>query len=362
MKWGLIMPIVLKNENNRSFHYDRNKGIAIEKELDKLLEILNNNTLSYAKSAMFSSEIKANNLIEDLKDDLSYIEEVIKDKQFEPRIMNLYHGYKYILKHQDIDKESLKELYGILSANLLEQHDLDNMGPYYRNSDVFVFDSKVMTKEGDKRADPKKLDYLMNMLFEYINSSEDLSITEHYIKSQIIHFYLVNVHPYFDVNGRTSRTLAMWYLLNNCAYSYIIFNRGINFNKTKYYDVIKTTRYFLNLNNFVDYMLTNVKDELIKEIAIKDIKQEKALSIYDIQTINYLLSMKNHLTIKDFYLFYKRFNERLPMNQIREEILEPLIAKEIIIMGDYSKTNPENQKFSINSELISTYLQLKRND
>ena len=356
------MPIILRNENNRPFKYDRNQSIEIERKLDKLLEILDNNNLSYAKATMFTSEIKANNLIEDLRDDLSYIEEVIKTKQFEPRIMNLYHGYKYILKNQDINKETLRELYGILSANLLEPGDLNNMGEYYRNGDVYVYQSTIMTKEGDKRADPKKLDYLMNMLFDYINTYEDLSITEHYIKSQVIHFYLVNVHPYFDVNGRTSRTLAMWYLLNNTAYSYIIFNRGINFNKNKYYDVIKNTRHFLNLNSFVNYMLYNVKEELTKEIAIKDIKKEMSLSMYDIQTINYLLSMTNNLTIKDFYKFYKRFNERIPMNDIKEQVLKSLIDKEIIIMGDYSKTNPENQKFSINENLIPTYLQLKRND
>ena len=109
-------------------------------------------------------------------------------------------------------------------------------------------------------------------------------------------------------------------------------------------------------------MLYNVKEELTKEIAIKDIKKEMGLSMYDIQTINYLLSMTNNLTIKDFYKFYKRFNERIPMNDIKEQVLKPLIDKEIIIMGDYSKTNPENQKFSINENLIPTYLKLKRND
>ena len=140
------MPIILRNENNRPFKYDRNQSVEIERKLDKLLEILDNNNLSYAKATMFTSEIKANNLIEDLRDDLSYIEEVIKTKQFEPRIMNLYYGYKYILKNQDINKETLKELYGILSANLLDPWDLNNMGEYYRNGDVYVFQSTIMKR------------------------------------------------------------------------------------------------------------------------------------------------------------------------------------------------------------------------
>ena len=49
-----------------------------------------------------------------------------------------------------------------------------------------------------------------------------------------MHFYFVYIHPYFDVNGRTSRTLAMWYLLNEEAYPYIIFNRAINNNASNY--------------------------------------------------------------------------------------------------------------------------------
>ncbi|MBO4245595.1 MAG: Fic family protein [Bacilli bacterium] len=357
------MAIILKNENNKPFIYSEKQFINLKANLDNILSYLDNNTLSYAKKTIYSLEIKNNNLIEGLRDDLSHIEEVIKTKQFEPRITNLYNGYKYILKNDQINKESLKKLYDILSANLLEAHDLNNMGPFYRNGDVYVFESDVITKPGDKRVDASKLDYLMNLLFEYINTDNDLDITDTFIKSQIIHFYLVNIHPYFDVNGRTSRTLAMWYLLNNEAYSYIIFNRGINFNKAKYYEVIKNSRKYSNLNSFVNYMLLNVKDELIKEVAIKDIKDNKKdidLSLIDIQTINYLLSMHNNLTIKDFHQFYSRFNDKIPFDKLKEELLEPLIDKELIIMGEYSKSNPNNQKFMINEDLIPTYLQLKK--
>ena len=234
------------------------------------------------------------------------------------------------------------------------------MGPYYRNSDVYVFESGIITKPADKRVDSSKLDYFMDSLFEYINTDNNLEITDSFIKSQIIHFYLVNIHPYFDVNGRTSRTLAMWYLLNNHAYSYIIFNRGINFNKAKYYEVIKKSRKYSNLNNFVNYMLLNVKDELIKEVAIKDIKAGIDISLNDVQTINYLLTMHGHLTVKDLSLFYRRFNDSISFDKLREEIIDPLVKKDIIIMGDYSKNNPLNQNFSINEALIPNYLQLKK--
>lgn len=356
------MIINLRNEHNKPLSYNPNNFYQFQQDLDEILAFLDTNHIRYAKKAMFSSEIKSNNLIEGLRDDLSYIEEVIKTKQFEPRIMNLYHGYKYILKNNDINKDSLKELYDILSANLLEEDDLKNMGPYYRNKDVYVHTSTIATKEGEIKPDPKKVPYLMDQLLEYINIESNDSIIDNYIKSQIIHFYFVYIHPYFDVNGRTSRTLSMWYLLNNKAYSFIIFNRGINYNKNKYYDVIENVIKYSNIDKFIKYMLQNVKEELIKEVAIKDISSSLSLSIYEIQTINYLLSMKNNLTVKDFFTFYNHFNDKMPINELRANLLEPLANKELITFNDYSKNNPYNQQFCINKELIPNYLKFKKNN
>ena len=356
------MIIKLYSDQNKPVSYHPNNFYDIEKDLDEILSFLNTNHISYAKKAMFSSEIKSNNLIEGLRDDLTYIEEVIKTKQFEPRIMNLYHGYKYILKNNDINKDSLKALYDILSANLLEDYDVSNMGPYYRNKDVYVYTSTIATKEGELKPNPNKVPLLMDQLLDYINKEEPNSIIDNYIKSQIIHFYFVYIHPYYDVNGRTSRTLSMWYLLNNKAYSFIIFNRGINYNKSKYYNVIEYAIRYSNIDQFIKYMLSNVKEELIKEVAIKDINNSLELNIYDIQTINYLLSMNSNLTIKDFYIFYNRFNDKMKINELRERVLEPLANKDIITFNDYSKTNPYNQQFSINEELIPNYLKLKKNN
>ena len=83
----------------------------------------------------------------------------------------------------------------------------------------------------------------MNELFDFINKySFNSSKTLEFIKSQIIHFQFVNIHLYYDINGRTARTTAMWYLLNKQIYPYIIFNRAISLNKNEYYKLIKNTK------------------------------------------------------------------------------------------------------------------------
>lgn len=212
----------------------------------------------------------------------------------------------------------------------------------------------------------KKVPEFMNQLLEFINSNNQFNTqTDAYIKSQIIHFYFVYIHPYFDVNGRTSRTLAIWYLLNNQIYPYVLFNRGINFDKNTYYKTILEAKKFGNITIFIKYMLENVKKELEKEYAILEIeKNTMNLTNLERQCLNYILSMKGNITVKDFSIYYKRFNEKRKNIDILENMIEPLIDKNIIIPGrETSKciygTKP-NYFFSLNQEILEEYHKLVR--
>lgn len=207
------------------------------------------NSEEFSKKVVFSHEIKANNDIEGYSDDIELVCDIlnkkikIDDKNKEQRIKNLYKGYKFIYKNKEINKENLQKLYSILSKNLLCKYDLENMGKYYRNDDVNIFFSSNISVEPDKGIDPEKIEKYMEEYFNYVNSNNNLmSDTDYFIKSQIMHFQLVYIHPYFDINGRTSRTTSMWYLLNNKVYPYIIFNRGIGLNLKDYYQIIREVR------------------------------------------------------------------------------------------------------------------------
>lgn len=87
---------------------------------------------------MFTHELKANNTVEGYNDSMSIIEKVIEDaksvKDIEKRnrIINLYKGYQYILKGEDITEENVGKLYKILSKDLLNEHDITHMGEIYR--------------------------------------------------------------------------------------------------------------------------------------------------------------------------------------------------------------------------------------
>lgn len=358
------------------FDLETNEGanIRIDSEYlkpykEELLEFLDGldymRTLKFARSMMISQEIKSNNVIEGIKDDLSIIDKVITQRKDDlsqterQRIINLYHGYQYILTHKKIDKDSLKELYQLLSENILDPRDKIRMGEYYRTAPVYIIKGNRLDIEPYMGMNENKIEYHMDQLFDFINNDilEETEIDK-FVKSQIMHFYFVYIHPYFDVNGRTSRTVAMWYLLNNKNYPYIIFNRAIAFNKKNYEPNIIKGRAYGDITLFIKYMLTSVEQELEKEYLIHNIEKntKEYLSKYDLQTLEYLLTMNGNITIKDLITTYNKYNEKDKIVKIYEEKIYPLIDKKIIIPKRYTKKyitpTIQNMEISLNPELI----------
>lgn len=330
----------IKDEKERSFYIKREELIPLKQELEDFLKSESYmNTLDFSKKVMPVQEVKNNNHIEGYRDDVSSIEKIIEnakeitDDEKRNRVINLYKGYNYILKSPKINKENLKELYDILSKELLSKEDLSNMGPYYREKDVYIFYSSNLEVAPDKGADPKVVEPLMENYFNYLNKSSDIySMTDYYEKAQIAHFYFIYIHPYFDINGRTARTSSMWYLLNNEAYPYIIFNRAIGNSKNTYYRQIRSSKANYNLTHFLKYLMVNVKKELEKEYVIQGIKAnaKEPLTSIDITTILDILSMNGLLTLKDYATVYNGKNDKKRVTEIHDEMINPLLEKNII--------------------------------
>lgn len=341
------LDLPIKDKHNLSLNED--VFCDIKDELEQYISDNNyTNTRTFAKKVMFSHEIKANNNIEGINDDLLLIEAVIKnannikDEEQRKRIINLYWGYQYILTHRAFDKYHLRELYNILSDGLLCKADLVRMGDFYRNDKVFILKSGRLDMELDQGIDYKMIDYYMNYYFDYINDNNSFdNLTDYFIKSQIMHLYLVFIHPYFDVNGRTSRTMAMWYLLREKAYSFIIFNRAITFD-SKYYDKeIINAKDKADASNFLRYMMIDVKKELEKEIVMREIAQNThgKLTSIDYQSLIYALSMNDDINVLNFATMYNRFNDKKKVKEIYEECIIPLVDKGILMLDRTTSKN-----------------------
>ena len=317
----------------------------IIKELeDNVLNFIKSETYleseDFVKKVMLRREIKTNNSIEGIIDDLSFINQVIENRnthQDNKRIINLYKGYQYILRNKDINKNTLKELYAILSDGLLTEEDLNGMGDYYRSEPVYIYKTSRYDEVPYMGVSHNKLDYYMDKFFSYVNTNDD-SISK-FIKSQIMHFYFVYIHPYFDVNGRCSRTVSMWYILNNQEYPFIIFNRAISFERREYIENIIKSREG-DITPFLKYMLVNVKREFEKEYIINNIVVNSSykLSKEEFETLCYLLSLKGEMTIKDLATIYNFHNPHKSLKLIIEEKLKSLIDKNIIILGRETNT------------------------
>lgn len=356
--------VPLRLHSHKRIYYNQLFLQKYIKRIENFLEETPNmNTLEFASDALEYKELKANNNIEGITDDIEEIEKAIRNEKNIPwnkkeRIINLHRGYRYILTHKNINKESLRELYAILSEGLLDEYSINNMGQYYRNKPVYILWDGRLDMQPIKGINEKEIDDYMNNLLNFINTYEANTSMDNFIKSQIMHFYFVYIHPYFDVNGRTARTTAMWHLLNEEAYPYIIFNRAISLNKRKYTYKLNDVRRRGDITLFLRYMLKEVLKEFEKEKIISNIKENSNQEITrpEAQIIEYLLTLKGELTILDLATKYNAYNMYKEPEEIASSYIYPLIEKGILINNGSTKhrltKDMPNIKLAISSDLL----------
>ena len=308
----------------------------------ELLELLKDDktlsSLTFAKKVMFTHEIKSNNNVEGYSDDVEYIKKVIgkaeeiKNDSKRKRVLNLYRGYKYILEHKDINPESLKELYAILSEGLIDPSLIPAMGDYYREGPVYILKRGRLDDSCYTGVPYEEIEKYMEMYFRFLEDEKPDDIVDKYIKTQVLHYYFVYIHPYFDVNGRTSRTLSMWQILNEEIYPFIIFNRGIVLRGSEYDKVIEDVRKYRDLTYFINYMLDTVITELEKEYVMQVMadRANSRLEAVDYQTLIYFLTIKGGRSFLDFVALYNRFNDKKKVSEIFKTMIEPLLDKGVL--------------------------------
>lgn len=351
----------LFNENNERFFYREEALKNSKTELEEFLKWdTNMNNLEFAKKMMYSHELKANNQVEGYLDEIDLIKNVIKSKfkniksaEAIQRILNLYYGYFYIIHNHEINEESLHELYKILSYGLLEEYDLKNMGKLYREAPVYIFQNGRMETVLQEGLNYNDIEKYITMYFDFIDNYSCDSDVDQYIKSQIMHFYFVFIHPYFDVNGRTSRTMSMWYLLEKKIYPYIIFNRGISFKGAKYDNRIKEAKLKRDLTYFLEMMLDTLKIELEKEHIMEEIKDNTTykLNAQNYQSLLYFLTINGFKSLAGFQSIYNRYNDKKKIKEIYYEMIEPLIDMDILKVVRFTKKsygNISNMELELN--------------
>ena len=155
-----------------------------------------------------------------------------------------------------------------------------------------------------------------------------------------MHLYCVCVHPYFDVNGRTARTVSRWYLLNHQEYAFVIFNRAISYYRQKYIEYVGMGIDNGNITNFLKYMLVVVLKELEREFIVSDISNNSGIKLRDVeeQMLEYFFMIPGEVNLRKLGALYYHYNPRMRFNDIYHDRILSLIDKGILVKdGGYGK-------------------------
>ena len=331
-----VETIKLPVENSRLFHYKKISISRLLKEIDQLLK----------ESSFLDSDILYKQLLipEDLKikGDLdlfkeqevyNYINNCKISQSSKIRLCNVYLGNKYIFNHKNIDIDTMNGLYTMISNNIIDKND-ESMGEYYRIKREFIANISSPFSDFTETVKPYNVINYMEELINYINNNNDMDDMELFIKSQVISIYFLYVHPYLDTNGRYSRLLSSWFLINNNNSKYLLFNKVIYNDKNNYIKSVKKSIETRNITHYLLFILKGLKDEIRKQNIINDINRNNKLSIEDIQIIDSFLSLKNDkIKIKDLVLKYNNYDPRIEDKNIIDSIIR-LVGSNIFTMDN----------------------------
>ncbi len=342
----------LKIDNSRCLYYNRYRINRLKSKITSSIKDFKSSSSNYLEVEMFMPKdiIKFPNnnyTLAELIESITNNQDIgISEKN---RLINIVNAYKFISKRQVITKDSLNELYNILSNNLLDKYEHENMGEYYRQKDVYILNSDYLDINYDKGLAPEKVDSSMQSIFEYLNNEDTLSQIDIFIKSQILHYYMIYVHPYFDINGRTSRMMTTWYLLNRNVSQYTIFNRAITSSKEEYKKSIQKSRKKGNITYFLEFILKSTLLEIEKERLIAYINRKNNLGVEERQILLSYLSLDDIPTTENIANCYNGYIPHKSIQKVVDDMIMPMIEK-----GIFLKDNSDKSKdtLKINSKLI----------
>ena len=298
------------------------------------------------------SELEGTLKIEGVNTTRKQIEQIIKTNKPQNHndkiIINMVNGLNYIKNTKEFNKDSLKELYNILTNGCLDKKD-EIGNNYYRNDMVYISNYEGCPVD--------KIEKCMDTFFDFINNNLDNK--DPIIKLLlpfIAHYYIIYVHPYFDFNGRTARMVQIWiFMLTNNSTS-LFLSEAINDNKNYYYyKAIENTRNSRNdLTYFITYLFDLINTYSIVSKNIDEIKNEiekegESISANELHYLKRIIINKN---IKWFN--YKKFIEFEGLDITKQGALKILnkFEKRGFLL---SKINSKNEKIFILDESILKY-------
>ena len=269
------------------------------------------------KTVHSSLSIEGNTLTEDQVSAILENKRVVGPKKDIIEVINALKVYESLNSFKPYSSKSFLEAHKILMNGLV-----DKAGSYRKQSVGIVKREKLA-----HLAPPfENVPYLMNNLFEYLKSKDELTL----IKSCVFHYEMEFIHPFIDGNGRMGRLWQTLVLVQEFpVFEFLPFETMINTTQVDYYKALSTSDKSGQSNHFIEYML-NVIDKSLSELLNYNNR-----TMTDIQRLEYFIQLnKSAFSRKEYMNVFKDISTATASR----DLLKGTELKMIEKIGDKNKT------------------------
>jgi Fic family protein len=202
-------------------------------------------------------------------------------------LLNNFKAMMWIKDHQEreVTLDVIKEVHAVVTKNTLSEDDVNFSGKF-RNDRVFVWSGSDIKHEGISH---EKVEVALKEAIEV--TTKHMRYFPPLLKGMLLHYLIAYIHPFFDGNGRTARTLFYFKSMRNnlkfvelLSVSAYLKNHGKQYEKS--FEKVKESE--MDLTYFIDFNLDALKTALEKvsekiEFLVKIANLKKTYELTDQQ-------------------------------------------------------------------------------
>ena len=246
---------------------------SLESATEYIIEALSDEAIASSKlEGAVTTELAAKNMLR------KNIPPKNKDEQM---IVNNHLAMQFIRGKTDdmLTPEFIREVQGIVTKDTLK--DETQSGVFRSTNDVSVID-KMTGKVIHYPPNAEEIEPMIAALCDFVNHDRHYpndgdSFVHPIIVGIALHFLIGYIHPFYDGNGRTARTLFYWYVLSRKyeVFAYIPISKIIQQAPAKYRDAyLATEEDDLDLTYFILYNIRCIRKA--REALISHLKRESS--------------------------------------------------------------------------------------
>ncbi len=224
----------------------------------------------------------------------------------------------------------LLQLHKILGRKILPD---DYLGKLRRKNAVIINSSSL-----DVVFDPPKYLEIEEQLLALLDWDKEAGLEVHpLIRAGILHYEIVRIHPFADLNGRTARTLATWSLYRD-GYdikSFFSLEEYYDQDPKGYYDALDSantgdlTQWIIYFTHGVDVELNRIKEKVLSLSKDRKLKMKVGqIALNERQLlIIHTLETEGQITNPDFAELFPKISDDTILRDLKDLMEKGLVIK-----------------------------------